>query len=1080
MKQVLLKTRQMKSVFLALVMVILVGSSWGQSASATWALTADATVAVTGNVTGGSQLKGSGTGAITFGGTNGCSANGWDNASLSSVDYYEYSVTPTSGNNLSVTSTSFFYSVSGGSMNLAVYYSLNNFTSSTQLGSDVTGFSNTSSNVQFTNSTSISVNDGTTLKVRVYGWGASAGTRTFRNKTFVFSGTTSSAGTPSIAISTAHPAAADILQGSTNNILASYQLDVTTANATLTGVSVTTAGTYTSSDIATNGFKFWINSNNNLTGATQLGTNQAAVNSGGTVAVSGLSQSITSGTTRYILVTADIANSAVISNAISVTTTAFSSITFSGSVNKTGTDPASASNAQTIITCTGVNVTGAGATNGNTNSSVSWVNPSCFDEIMIVARAGSANDGTPTGDGNAYTANLSFNSGTAFGSGFVVYKGSSSPQVVTNLTNGTQYFFKIFTRKGTTWTSGVEVSATPASVTAATDYFRSNTASGDFATAGSWQSSVDNNTWITSTLVPTSSANTITIRNGHNIALTSSVTIDQLVILSGGQLSINSTSGTLNINDGTGNDVDIQSGGILQVTGTASYASTIIYSGSASINVAGKITIGDGTAASTGSGYGAFGFATATQVIWNNGAILEWNTSGATPGTSGQTYFPNVATTTIPIFRFAVTPSNPGGGSATVINGQLQLAANLTWAGAGLKTFRNGITATGTFALGVSSSGAWQIGDASIGNAEIGGNGGTLTLSNSNGISITTNCTATLSSNTVLSAGTLTNNGVLTCGTNVLSGAGAYTNAATGSVITSNTGGVNSTITVSGTKTYSAGSSFTFNANTSTPFPSTIGTNQVGTLNINANVTSNYASNLIITTACNINSGTFTLNGTNHLLLNNAVPFTVATGATFNNGGESQIQINSGTPTITINGTFITQDAEGFAGSNTSIPGITPTLNAGSTVEYGLAGTQVITTSPNYVNLTISGSGTKTPSGSTSLTGTLSISGTAILDGSISSRLVSGYTTLNIASGATYKIGGSGTLPDGSTFGLSNTSNIEFAGTSGTTIKNTGITYGNVIINNSNVSTGSTGITLQNGSTFSVASGITLNVDQVN
>lgn len=270
---------------------------------------------------------------------------------------------------------------------------------------------------------------------------------------------TGSSATPSIAISTPHPASTNISQGSTNNILASYQLDVTTATATLNSISVTTAGTYAAADIATNGFKFWINSANNLTGATQLGASQAAVGSGGTVAVTGLSQSVPIGT-RYILVTADIASGATASNTISLASTAFSNIVFA-SGDKTGTDPAAASNAMTIIACTPTNVTALSLTPGNTQISVSWTNPSCLDEVMIVAKVSSSISASPSGDGSAYTANLAFGSSTGFDGGFVVYKGSTSPQTITGLTNGTTYFVKVFTRKGTDWTSGVESSATP-------------------------------------------------------------------------------------------------------------------------------------------------------------------------------------------------------------------------------------------------------------------------------------------------------------------------------------------------------------------------------------------------------------------------------------------------------------------------------------------------------------------------------------------------------------------------------------------------------------------------------------------
>lgn len=46
----------------------------------------------------------------------------------------------------------------------------------------------------------------------------------------------------------------------------------------------------------------------------------------------------------------------------------------------------------------------------------------------------------------------------------MVYKGTTSGQVVTGLTNGTTYYIKAFTRRGTNWSGGVEINVTPAVV----------------------------------------------------------------------------------------------------------------------------------------------------------------------------------------------------------------------------------------------------------------------------------------------------------------------------------------------------------------------------------------------------------------------------------------------------------------------------------------------------------------------------------------------------------------------------------------------------------------------------------------
>lgn len=110
---------------------------------------------------------------------------------------------------------------------------------------------------------------------------------------------------------------------------------------------------------------------------------------------------------------------------------------------------------------TPVNVTGLTASVDNTQSSITWTNSSCYDEVMIVVKEGTSVTGTPTGDGSAYTANLTFGSGTAFGGGFVAYKGGISPQTISGLVNGTTYYVKVFTRKGSNWSSGEEVSVVP-------------------------------------------------------------------------------------------------------------------------------------------------------------------------------------------------------------------------------------------------------------------------------------------------------------------------------------------------------------------------------------------------------------------------------------------------------------------------------------------------------------------------------------------------------------------------------------------------------------------------------------------
>lgn len=284
-------------------------------------------------------------------------------------------------------------------------------------------------------------------------------------------------------------------------------------------------------------------------------------------------------------------------------------------------------------------------------------------------------------------------------------------------------------------------------------YFRSK-GSGNWTTPGTWESSDDGNTnWVAATVTPTFAANTITIRNGNNVTINSSVTVDQLVVANGGQVTIASNSGTLNINDGAGVDIDLQTGGTLQVTENSSYSSTIKFNGNSSMNVSGKITIGDG---SNNNGSGYENFTSAIAIIWNGGAVYEWNSKGAF-STTDVIYFQQVPSNIIPIFRLSQsTGSSVGSNKPTTINGLFQLnGVTSKWSNDGLKTFRNGVKAIGAASL-IQSDGAgkFQIGDGSVGNAFLGSDTGTLTIENKNGVVTASNCTVILTSTVNLGTNT--------------------------------------------------------------------------------------------------------------------------------------------------------------------------------------------------------------------------------------------------------------------------------------------------------------------------------------
>lgn len=142
-----------------------------------------------------------------------------------------------------------------------------------------------------------------------------------------------------------------------------------------------------------------------------------------------------------------------------------------------------------------------------------------------------------------------------------------------------------------------------------------------------------------------------------------------------------------------------------------------------------------------------------------------------------------------------------------------------------------------------------------------------------------------------------------------------------------------------------------------------------------------------------------------------------------------RILTSAGTASVTINGTFITEDVDGFSGGSAtsidqSISNIT--LGNSSTIVYNSGSSQAITDRSDYVNLTLSGSGAKTFSGTPEISGLLSISGgsatlpTGItFDGTSSQSIPAmdyGTTNITIAGGADKALSGNTTMNGTITF----------------------------------------------------------------
>lgn len=283
--------------------------------------------------------------------------------------------------------------------------------------------------------------------------------RIFRSVTFV----PIDVPTPDVTFAFATPSGS-FTQGEFNRGIYRVELTTDVANAVLTGASFTVGGSFAASDIVN--YRLYFSTDGVLDGGdTPLGTPITTITGPGQVLnFTGLGQNFPVGTTRYLFVTASISGCATVGNTINITSTPLTNFTFADA-NLFGT-PTAGTN-RTIGAGAPANVTGLAATSGIPTVPISWTNPSCYDAILVVARAGSSVTANPVS--LTYAFNNSFNFAPSFpGGGNVVYY-SANPAAtgftMLGLTAGTTYHIKVFTRIGSTWSSGVEVTATPLALT---------------------------------------------------------------------------------------------------------------------------------------------------------------------------------------------------------------------------------------------------------------------------------------------------------------------------------------------------------------------------------------------------------------------------------------------------------------------------------------------------------------------------------------------------------------------------------------------------------------------------------------
>lgn len=225
-------------------------------------------------------------------------------------------------------------------------------------------------------------------------------------------------------------------------------------------------------------------------------------------------------------------------------------------------------------------------------------------------------------------------------------------------------------------------------------------ASGLWENGAIWQASPNGSTgWVAANCPPDATAQTITIGTGHDVNITSNLTIDQTIIERDATLIW--SGGSLTIANGPGDDLTIFGKFRHNLNAGAPYAP----SSNIRVKSNGVLEVNNNLVSSSHYGW-------SNQIFYENSAVFYWNIpTSALFQTSNITYFPNAEANEIPIFR-TNTPDisvGAGGSNITRINGYFEVENNtVTWVNAANKIFRNGLGGNGNI-IQESSSGRFEM-----------------------------------------------------------------------------------------------------------------------------------------------------------------------------------------------------------------------------------------------------------------------------------------------------------------------------------------------------------------------------------
>ena len=145
---------------------------------------------------------------------------------------------------------------------------------------------------------------------------------------------------PDVTLSGFSTSNANINKGYNNRVLGRIKVDVASANATLTSLSIPTSGTFTSSDISS--FRLVYSEDSLFQLSDQALDTVTGVNNGSPLSFTGFSRVFSSGTSTYLFLVANVASNATVgntfqTNALPVTNFGFGTVDFTSSDDLTST-----------------------------------------------------------------------------------------------------------------------------------------------------------------------------------------------------------------------------------------------------------------------------------------------------------------------------------------------------------------------------------------------------------------------------------------------------------------------------------------------------------------------------------------------------------------------------------------------------------------------------------------------------------------------------------------------------------------------------------------------------------------------